>query len=99
MSRIYIAGKITGNDNWKSDFLEAEKYLRERFPDAVIVNPLFIGSDQKSWKDNMVECIRMLITCDTIYLLRDWCMSKGARIEANIANGLGFEIMTQREME
>lgn len=93
LNRIYIAGKVTGNKHWKEDFLEAEKKLREQFPHSVIVNPLFISDDSKSWKENMVECIKMLVTCEAIYLIRGWNKSKGATLELSIARGLDLVVL------
>lgn len=39
----------------------------------------------KSWKDYMIDDLRLLFDCEAIYLIDNWQMSKGARIEYYIA--------------
>lgn len=62
------------------------------------VNPLNNGlPEDASWEDQMAASIRMLFGCDAIYLLHDWKNSRGARIERNIADEMGFEVIPQPE--
>lgn len=93
LNRIFIIGRITGNDHWKSDFLEAEKKLKEQYPHSVIVNPLFIVDNSKSWKENMAECIKMLVTCEAVYLIRGWHKSNGATHLVSVAIGLELIVL------
>jgi hypothetical protein len=41
--------------------------------------------------------IIMLMDCDAVYLLSDWCDSKGAMLEKNIAETLGMEMIYEKE--
>lgn len=60
------------------------------------VNPLNNGQpSEASWARQMTASIGMLFECDAIYLLHDWKESRGARIERNIADEMGFEIIEQ----
>ena len=86
MKRVYISGKISGDDLTcvEIKFNTAEKMLREHgfFP----INPLKNGLPNiATWDQHMVRDIELLLTCDAICLLPDWQQSKGARIEAFIA--------------
>lgn len=98
MRRIYISGKITGDDNYKKKFEAATKALLKFFDNKVAVfNPamLDLGSDA-TWEQYMRKDIQMLCTCDTIYMLSDWKKSKGARFEHKVAKKLGIEIVYER---
>lgn len=99
---IYISGRITGNKHWKEDFQKAEDYLKVRYK-GKIINPLQLDKEsQEIWGKNptyaqyMVHDIHELIFCNTIYMLRGWRRSKGARLEHHIAKVLGLKIIYQK---
>lgn len=92
MKRIYIAGPMTGFPelNFPS-FHAAAARIREMGHDAV--NPAEINPDKgMSWKDCMKTDIAALVTCDAIHLLDGWEKSKGATLEAHIAERLELEV-------
>lgn len=98
MRRIYISGKITGDDNYKKKFEAAEKALLKFFDNKVdVYNPakLDLGPDA-TWKHYMRIDIQMLCSCDTIYMLSDWKKSRGARFERKVAKKLGIKIAYER---
>ena len=41
----------------------------------------------------MIDDLRLLFDCEAIYLIDNWQMSKGARIEYYIAKELGMSII------
>lgn len=96
--KVYISGKISG---------ENSERVTQKFSQAVAqvsaygytpVNPLDNGlHDTAHWNEHIVVDIAMLLSCEAIYLLTDWNDSKGARIEKNIADEIGIEIMHQPE--
>ncbi len=96
--RIYISGKITGLpiEEVKEKFKKASKEVASsgHWP----VNPLEISpfEESKSWIDYMADDIKELLSCDAIYLLKDWNQSKGARIEFVIAKELGLIKMFEK---
>jgi hypothetical protein len=103
---IYISGRITGNKHWKEDFQKAEDYWRKIVADEYIINPLHLDKETErkceeceekaTYKDYMITDIRELVLCDSIYMLRGWWRSKGARLEHHIAKVLGLEIIYQK---
>jgi len=91
--KIYIAGKITGEPQGDvfTKFNTAAYRIKQKGHE--IVNPLDLCSSSWEWEECMKVCIEQLITCDAIYLLPDWALSKGARLEHEIASGLGLKII------
>jgi nucleoside 2-deoxyribosyltransferase len=86
--KIYIAGKISNNPNYKEQFQEAEDLLiklgYEVFNPAKI--ELNCPSDcicdkNKEWGCYMLRCFPELHKCDGVCLLPNYRDSTGARIE------------------
>lgn len=92
MQKIYVSGKITGLDNWRQIFEQAEKKLIEQ--GYFVISPRLIAEEveiQKSnatYQDYMRSDLRMLCICDSVYFLRNWQDSPGARLEHEIAVAL-----------
>jgi hypothetical protein len=92
MTRIYIAGPMTGFPllNFPAFHAAAAEW---RARGCHVENPAEINPDPKAqWTDCMRADIRQLVTCDAIYLLPGWKLSRGARIEAHIARELGLVV-------
>jgi len=96
-TKIYIAGPITGYDlnerkrefDFNQSLLEVEGFE--------VVNPMALPHNHdKSWESYMRECIAALITCDEIFMLKNWRASKGARIEMYIAFEMGMKIIFEK---
>lgn len=78
--KIYIAGKITGDKNYKSKFKRAEKFLRSL--GHSVMNPAWIApSDDFTWTDYMQISGMMQARCNAVYFLKGWKESEGARLE------------------
>lgn len=79
--KIYISGQITGlkEKEAKIYFDRAEKMLLEKGYNPV--NPMRINPPikNKSWKDYMIDDLRLLFDCEAIYLIDNWQMSKGGK--------------------
>ena len=81
--KIYIAGKITDNPDYKTHFARAEKRLTENH---TVMNPavLPLGFD---YEDYMKICFAMIDVCDAVYMLDNWQDSPGAIREYEYAKG------------
>ncbi len=80
--KVYIAGRITGYDNYKEHFKKAQNRLEA--DGHVVLNPAELPKGL-SQEEYMRICISMLYVCDCIYMLTGWEQSLGASIEYNLA--------------
>lgn len=91
--KTYIAGQISNNPNYESQFAEAEKNLTEQ--GHAVINPVKnLGFHYKDYID-MGLC--ELMRCEAIYLLKGWKKSKGAKLEATYAKTVGLQIYEEEE--
>ncbi len=74
--KLYLAGKITGNGEYKEVFAEAQKNLE--IMGYIVVNPAEMGLDEKSHHDCMRILIPEMLSCSGIALLDNWVHSRGA---------------------
>ena len=90
MSKVYISGKITDNENYVKDFENRARQLKSLgyYP----VNPVWIYERLKAQlgreptrREIMNEDIRELKKCDYINFLDNWEESEGAREEHETA--------------
>jgi len=93
MKRVYIAGKVSGEEYEKcvAKFTDAADRLKSS--GMIPVNPMNFVPKDMDWKGAMKLCIRSLVTCDYMLLLDDWKESKGAKLERSLAVVLGIPII------
>lgn len=92
--RVYISGRITGlNDKLvEGKFRAAETLLKDLGFEPV--SPLKNGLDSShTWEEHMTKDIEMLMPCDAVFMLDNWKLSRGARIEYNIARETGKKLL------
>ena len=92
--KIYISGQITGIEERAIDlFKEAELHLLSEGYD--VVNPMELNHDHdQEWLSYMQEDIEVMMTCRTIYMLKNWTNTlSGANIERDLAIALGYNII------
>lgn len=92
-NRVYLAGPMTGLPDLNFPAFHAEA-ARLRQLGYEVVNPAELNPDHgKSWEDCMRVDIPALLTFGTIALLPGWVDSRGASLEAYIAEKLGMGFM------
>lgn len=88
--RIYLAGKITGDPEYRSKFQRAEKALYER--GYIVLNPAWLPSEGFTWEAYIRMSTAMLDECDAACFLPDWTDSTGAQYE------YGRSVATDKEI-
>lgn len=88
---IYIAGKITGDENYKRKFSRAELQVMSVFENPVILNPAELPEGMTE-KQYMTICLAMVNVSDAVFALPDWHESEGAKVEVAYAEKVGIEV-------
>lgn len=90
---MYISGAIAHHDinERRQTFAKAARRLRAMSYEPV--NPFDNGVPHDAhWRDHMKADIALLLDCDLIYMLHGWEMSKGAKLELDVASSCGIEV-------
>ena len=98
--RIYISGKITNDPMYVTKFAVAELMLQKEGYDTL--NPARAMSNFPTYtpySTYMACSFRLLDMCDTIYLLKDWEESCGARMEYEYAKATGKNILYEERIK
>lgn len=111
MTKVYIAGPMTGIDQWNFPaFFEAEETLKALGHEPI--NPAHNDGenleqaleqantrahDPNAWANYMRIDLAHVLACDAICLLPNWQDSKGARLEYQVASQLGIPVMIIRD--
>ncbi len=93
--RIYLSGPITGHDDGNRDtFAAAQLYLECK--GHAVSNPHALTHDHAGrWEDYMRVDVREMLTCDSLFMLDGWQLSRGATIEHHLAVNLALPIRYQ----
>jgi hypothetical protein len=93
--KIYISGRITGDYNYRQKFLDAENrlYGAGHFP----LNPAACVSPDTDWNSAMRTAVCLMLKSEGVALLDDWSESKGAVIEARLAQAVGIPVKPLKE--
>lgn len=95
--KIYISGKITGEVPYKCRYKFGYAATKFRLKGYSVINPqdLFTNMEQCGfeYEDLMKMCFAALELCDSVYMLRDWNDSPGARREHEYALKNGKEVI------
>lgn len=93
MKRVYIAGPITGVQDFEENFARAERALRAQGYEPV--NPCSPGQVEGfTYKDYIDRGFSLLMGCDGILMLPGYMDSKGAALELHYALAVGLEVVT-----
>ena len=93
MTRIYIAGKMTGLPDYNYPAFHAEA-ARLRARGFTVFNPAENPEPPcGTWAGYMRLAIAQLVQCDVIRMLPGWELSDGANLEHQIAGRLGLTVV------
>lgn len=96
--KVYISGAIEHHD-----LKERKEIFRAAEVDLVlagyeVINPFNNGVPQTAhWREHMRVDIGLLLGCDCIYMLRGWELSKGCKLELDVASSCGIDVMFQHD--
>lgn len=105
--KVYLSGGITNVSNFEKVFETAGQNIKKNGIMAKegfipgrhieVENPAKFPHDHdKNYWSYMRECVSHLALCKTIYMLKGWWKSKGARIELLIALLLRIPVEFER---
>lgn len=77
--KIYIAGKVTGEANYKTKFYQAGKAVEHYGHTALL--PSILPSTGLTEADYMRICLAMIESSDLVLFLPDYTKSEGAIVE------------------
>lgn len=92
--RIYISGPITGTTDYKERFAAAEDKLKANGYE--VVNPARVTEslpESLTWEQYMGVAVCVMALCDSIYMLKGWRDSRGAKMEREIMLTNGRKIL------
>lgn len=90
--KFYLAGKISGNPNYKRDFAEAKKVVAKMGQDCSILSPAILPEGM-SKADYMRICFAMVDSADCVILLPNASESEGAMLEKKYAKYIGKTVL------
>lgn len=93
--KIYLSGKITGDEGFAEKFKAKEDELTER--GDYVFNPA-LHPDMFTHGQFMQIDLLALSFCDSIYLMDNWRDSKGAKMEFEQAKVLGLDVEFEKEL-
>lgn len=96
--KYYIAGKITGDPDFKGHFQYVSDKLQVIDSSNVVLNPALLPSGL-SQGDYMRICLAMIDSCDVVVLLSNWEESEGAIIEKLYAQKKGLTLVKEEAIE
>lgn len=87
--KIYIAGKITGDKDYRQKFRQAQERLERG--GCVVLNPAE-QPEGMTPADYMRICFAMIDCADAVAFLPDWPQSEGAQLEKKYCQYVGKQM-------
>lgn len=94
---VYLAGKITGDSDYKRKFAYAAELLATA--GLIVINPAMLPGEGFSYEAYISMSSAMLDECEEVCFLSDWTESRGAMYEYGRAAAKGKTIFFFDEFE
>ena len=94
-TKIYIAGKITGEPNYKDKFANMESELL-KIPGTTVINPATLPSGLEP-ADYARICFAMIDSSDIVVFAPDYKESSGALLEMQYCKYVGKKVLSFEE--
>ncbi len=93
--RVYISGPIAHYDLSERIFAFRKVGEKLRASGYIPVNPFNNGLSQTStdWRQHMKADMHMLLRCQYIYFMPGWELSKGCKLEFDVATSTGIKVL------
>lgn len=88
--KVYLAGKITGDANYKNKFARAEAELIN--DGYIVLNPASLP-EGLSKGEYMQICLKMIDVADAVVFLTDYADSKGALLEKSYCDYIEKKVL------
>lgn len=96
---VYLAGPMTGIENFNYPAFEAAaKRWRASGYTVFAPNENFDGSLTETYSDYIRAALEMLVQCNAVAFLPNWEKSRGARLEAHIAQLMDYVLLDATTM-
>ena len=97
--KLYIAGPITGIENYRENFDQAAVQLVDKGYE--VASPTWFDLQGQmlewTWNDYMKATIQMMLNCDAVAYLPGFEASKGSVMEIELAKRLGMDVQPLEE--
>ncbi|MGL6025675.1 MAG: DUF4406 domain-containing protein [Vibrio sp.] len=93
MMKIYVAGPMTGWPDFNKPAFNA-KAAQLQNDGFTVLNPAILP-DGLEHHEYMQICLPMVRVSDAVYMLDGWELSKGAKMEHDLALELGLPVLYQ----
>lgn len=93
--KVYIAGKITGDPNYKDKFYDGKRALE--MEGHTVLNPADLPAGLRT-ADYMRICFSMIDVSDVVAFLPNWHQSLGASLEHEYCQYIGKQTMYLESM-
>ncbi len=86
--KVYIAGKITGNEFYKLQFANLAKWLKSVYPNLIVINPAALPQGMSN-ADYARICLSMIDSADFVVFNHNIGDSKGCQLECDYCDYVG----------
>lgn len=93
-SPIYLSGPMSHYPGHNiTAFKEAAGWLRDQGYEVLSPHEIDLPENERTWKNYMVEDIKLVLRAQTVVVLEGWECSRGAKLEVTLAHALEIPVL------